>query len=257
MEMPRYKLVGSGKEKVIVMHNWFCDSTSYDPIIPYIDIKKYTFAFVDLRGYGLSKDLTGSFTAAEAAKDVKAVADALGWKEFHVIGHSMSGMIAQKIAAENPSQVKSLIAITPVPASGSPSPAEVMYFLQEAAKSNDAFACESIHLSTGRRYSDHIASEMVKQWRTCSTEEARVKYLDMYANTDFSSEVNGLKTPMLVILGACDFEGFGEMMKHTFQKWYPNLQIETLPATGHFPMQETPIQLASKIEKFLSEHTSQ
>lgn len=256
MELLRYKLVGSGKEKVIVMHNWFCDSTSYDPILSYLDTKRFTLAFVDLRGYGLSKDLRGSFTAEEAAKDVKAMADALNWKEFHLVGHSMSGMIAQKMAAQNPSQVKSLIAITPVPACGARNPPDVMYFLGEAAKSNDGFANECLHLSTGRRYSDLIASEMVKQWRACSTEEARVKYLDMFSNTDFSSEVDGLKTPMLVLLGACDSEGFAELIKNTFAKWYPNVKIETLAATGHFPMQETPILLASQIGKFLSEHSA-
>ncbi len=47
-----YKLIGTGTEKVLALHNWFCDSTSYDPVLPYLDTEKYTYLFMDARGYG-------------------------------------------------------------------------------------------------------------------------------------------------------------------------------------------------------------
>lgn len=250
MQLLGHRLIGSGKEKVVVLHNWFCDSSSYDLMIPYLNIDKFTYALVDLRGYGLSKEIQGSFSVVEASSDVLQLANALGWDEFHVVGHSMSGMVAQKIVVDAPSRVKSVIAITPVPACGSHPPAEIMMFLEEAASTNEAYAMEGCHLSTGHRYTDWVARKMALYWWNCSVAEARVGYLHMFAETDFSESVKGLKTPMLVIFCNRDFEGIEEMLRETFLKWYPNAQMECCEGSGHFPMQETPIFLASSIERF-------
>lgn len=250
MRLLGHHLIGSGKEKVILLHNWFCDSSSYDPMIPYLNMEEFTYALVDVRGYGLSKEMKGSFSAEEASSDVLLLADALGWKEFHVVGHSMSGMIAQKIAVDAPSRVKSVVAITPVPACGSHPPPESMMFLESAARMNEEFATQCCHLSTGSRYTDSVVRKMVLYWWSCSLEEARVGYLHMFAETDFSESVKGLKTPMLVISCNRDFEGVEASLKETFFKWYPNAQMECCEGAGHFPMQETPIFLASCIERF-------
>ncbi|MBI2742473.1 MAG: alpha/beta hydrolase [Chlamydiales bacterium] len=252
MQLLGHRLIGSGKERVVLLHNWFCDSSSFDPMTPYLNTEKFTYAMVDLRGYGLSKERAGSFSAEEAASDVLELADALGWQEFHVVGHSMSGMIAQKIVVKASSRIKSVVAITPVPACGSHPPTEVMGFLSAAASTNEAFAMEGCHLSTGRRYSDWVARNMARSWWSCSKPEARLGYLRMFAETDFSESVKGLKTPMLVIFCDKDFEGVEEMLKQTFLKWYPNATMECCEGSGHFPTQETPIFLASAIEKFLS-----
>lgn len=62
MEKIAYKQIGSGKEKVLVMHNWMGDSSSYDSMITYLNIDAYTYVFVDLRGYGCSMEISGMFS---------------------------------------------------------------------------------------------------------------------------------------------------------------------------------------------------
>jgi len=54
-----YTRHGNGPEGVPVMHDRNGDHTTYDPIIPYLDGSVFTYAFVDLRGYGKSRDMTG------------------------------------------------------------------------------------------------------------------------------------------------------------------------------------------------------
>lgn len=249
MVKKRY-IVGTGPEKILVLHNWFSDSRSYEPMIPYLNQKLYTYVFLDLRGYGLSKEITGNYSVEEASADVLTAVNGLGWNAFHLIGHSMSGMIAQKFAVDNPARVKSIIAITPVPASGSPKPAQVMQFLQEAAGNNRENACACVHILTGSRYSQGFAEKMVDDWWSCSTPSARVGYLDMFSNTDFSASVKGLQTPMLVIFGENDMEGEEALMRETFLTWYPNAELVCCKCAGHFPSQETPVALAGMIEAF-------
>jgi pimeloyl-ACP methyl ester carboxylesterase len=64
-----YTLHGAGAEYVIVMHDWNGDHTTYDAMIPYLDGAAFTYAFVDLRGYGRSREVSGEYTCAEIAGD--------------------------------------------------------------------------------------------------------------------------------------------------------------------------------------------
>ena len=64
-----FTLHGSGPEHVLVMHDWLGDHTNYDAILPYLDSTAFTYAFVDLRGYGLSMHLAGAVTINEIATD--------------------------------------------------------------------------------------------------------------------------------------------------------------------------------------------
>lgn len=256
MEFIAHKQIGSGKEKVLVMHNWMGDSTSYDSMLPYLNLVDYTYVFVDLRGYGNSKEMRGRYSVDEASADAVTLIDSLAWDKFHLIGHSMSGMIVQKIAVDNPSRVKSVVAITAVPACGSPAPKEMMGFFESAALNNDEAAMECINILTSNRYTKTFAKKMVTDLRQHSTSEARLGYLNMFSHTDFSESVKGLRTPILVLFGEYDFNGSEACMRNTFLNWYPNAQLECCKASGHYPMLETPVTLVAIIEKFLSAHSS-
>lgn len=251
-----HKQIGSGKEKVLVMHNWMGDSTSYDSMLPYLNTDEYTYVFADLRGYGHSKEMQGSYSVEEASTDAIKLINFLAWNKFHLVGHSMSGMIVQKIAVDNPSRVKSVVAITPVPACGSPGPKEMMDFFESVALNNDGAAMECVNTLTSNRYTNAFAKKMVTDLRQRSTKEARLGYMNMFFHTDFSESVKGLRTPILVLFGEHDFEGSEAFMQNTFLKWYPNAQLECCKAAGHYPMIETPIALVAAIEKFLSAHSA-
>ena len=82
--------------KVLVIHGWFWDHRVFTPIFDCLDAVKCTHAFLDIRGYGNSRKLSGEYNIAEVAADAIALADRLGWQEFHVVGHSMGGKAAQK-----------------------------------------------------------------------------------------------------------------------------------------------------------------
>ena len=245
-----YTQHGSGPERVLVMHDWNGDHTTYDPTIPYLDGSAFTYAFVDLRGYGKSREMTGEYTVTEVARDCLEVVDELGWQRFHVIGHSMTGMATQRIALDAPSRVKSAIAVCAVSAAGMPMDDETWGFFSSTTENDDAFR-ELIKVVTGE-LSDQWGDAKLRQNRETTAPECRLGYLTMFSKTNFADEVRGLETPYLVVIGENDTEGLDEAgMKDTFLAWHPNAELVLIPNCGHYPMQETPPFFATVIESFL------
>jgi pimeloyl-ACP methyl ester carboxylesterase len=248
-----HTLCGHGPEGVIVCHGWFGDSKVFDPMLPWLDVDAYTYAFVDYRGYGKSKSMTGKYTVAEIASDVLALADSLRWKRFHVIGHSMGGKVVQRVALNAPDRVKSGIAVTPVPACGARFDDQTYQMFADAPESDEK-RYGITDFSVSGRLPPRWVQAIVRASRESSTVEAFRGYLPSWAREDFSAEAEGLKTPIAVMVGEFDPNLTAEVMRATYLAWYPNAELQVIGNSGHYPMQETPLRLATLIEEFLGRH---
>lgn len=247
----RHELAGHGPRKVIVLHNWMATLRSYDPIRAYLDEADFTYAFVDHRGYGLNRHLDGSNTAAEAARDVVEVADALGWNRFHLIGHSMSGMVAQRVAVDATARVQSLLAITPVPASGVPLDEAGAALFRRTATDDESWR-EVARMITSSRLPSAFYDAALAHFRRAVSTAAYLRFLDMWTRTDFSAEMKNLDVPTLAVVGGQDFPAFREeAMQRTLGRWFRNFQIEVIDSSGHHPMAETPPYFVAVTERFM------
>ena len=248
-----HTIFGKGSEGVIVLHGWLSDHSVFEPMFPSLDTDTFTYAFMDYRGYGKSQNMAGEHTMKEIATDVIALADQLGWQRFHLVGHSMGGMAIQRIAVDACERVKSLVAITPVPACGVPFD-DNGWALFSGAADNDANRRIIVDTTTGNRLSGHWLDWMVQRSRETTTRDAFADYLIAWAKTDFTAEVKGLQVPLLVLIGAHDPVLNEEVMKGTYLTWYPKVALEVIANAGHYPMQETPVYLATTIQTFLGTH---
>lgn len=243
-------LVGTGSQKVIVCHGWMGDYSVFNPTIQNLNLMKYTYAFVDYRGYGKSKDQTGEYSIEEIAQDVVEFAKSQGWEKFNLIGHSMGGLVIQKILAIASEQVDKVIALTPVPANGYPMDTDSQALFDGAVENIDNRRT-ILDFTTGNRLSGVWLDQMTQASVDTTTKESYKGYLKAWTQTDISSEIEGKSHDVLVCVGENDPALPKEMMQETYLKWYPNSKIEILPNAGHYPMQETPVHLATVIENFL------
>jgi pimeloyl-ACP methyl ester carboxylesterase len=242
--------VGSGDHHVIALHGWFGSARGWGSLPDYLDRSAYTYAFMDLRGYGDRKDVTGAFTMEEAAADAIALADELGWDSFSLVGHSMSGQAVQHVLLQAPGRVRRLVALNPVPATGVPFDPDGWALFSGAAGSPENRAA-IINFTTGGRlasgFIDHVVTHSVEH----STTEAFGAYLESWAKTDFSDRVVGHQAAVKVIVGEHDPALSAQVMEQTWLAFYPNAELEVLSNAGHYPMFETPVALATSIEEFL------
>jgi len=246
-----HKIIGSGEKKILFLHELMGNYKNYEPIFPYLDTEKFTFVFVDLRGYGLSKDISGEYSCEEASNDVKNLITHLGFDELIIVAHSMSTMIAQKIALID-TRVSKLILITPIPASGVKLPEIAENALLKDMAKNES-KVEEIVYSASKRHNDTWAKYRIKMGYESSTVEARVGYMKMYMHTDFSDETDAIKIPIKIIVGKHDFPIFGlKLVTKLFTHYYDDVEILECQEAGHYPMIECPVYFASKIEEFCS-----
>lgn len=246
-----YDTLGTGAQKVLVLHDWMSTATSYEGIRPFLDTDRFGYAFMDHRGYGRSRAEVGTNTAREAAGDVLALADRLGWGRFDLVAHSMSAMVAQRALLDAPDRIRSLAAITPVGAGGVPLDADGVALFTSAATSDVAWQIVA-KMVTSDRLPQRWYDSKLRQFRESVDPKAFLRFLDMWTKTDFSAEMVKLKTPALVLVGRHDFMAFSEqIMKQTFGRWFSPCEITVLEGAGHYPMAETPLQLVSALEAHL------
>lgn len=246
-----YQTFGTGPHRVIALHGWFGTQTTYDPMWDALSPEEFTYVFPAYRGYGLSRRMTGDYTIEEIAGDVLALADSLGFQRFSLVGHSMGGKAIQRILADAPARVRRLVAVTPVPASGVPFDEQTRGAFRSAVTSPEARR-GIVSYSVGNR-------PLSKAWidrtagvpRLPGTPEAFAGYFESWHDGDFSAEIKGKPHPVKVIVGEHDLALTAEFMKATYLTFYPNAELELMSNAGHYPMDETPVALASSIETFL------
>ncbi|WMD22820.1 alpha/beta hydrolase [Achromobacter seleniivolatilans] len=241
--------VGQGPHPVLVLHGWFGDARAFQPIEPWLSQDEFSYVFMDYRGYGGMKEASGEYTIDEIAADTLALADALEFQTFSLIGHSMGGMAIEKVAARAPERVRALIPLAPVPCGGIAFDKERRALFDGAAQRHDHRAA-IIDRSTGNRLPRSWVEWKAAYSEACSSKDAFAAYFRAWADTDFRHEIAS-DHPMAIFIGEHDPVFNLKLMSETYLQRYPRATVQVLENAGHYPMNETPLALVAGLERFL------
>lgn len=102
---------GDDGPPVLALHGWLDNAHSFLPLSEGLDGMRLVCP--DFAGHGLSDPVPAGtrYLFDDHVFDVLAMADALGWDRFHLIGHSLGGAVACIAAAACPDRVLSVTAI--------------------------------------------------------------------------------------------------------------------------------------------------
>jgi 3-oxoadipate enol-lactonase len=103
-----YELEGDGDETIVLVNGLADTLETWVFQMDALLGAGYRVLRFDNRGVGQSSKPAGPYTTKLFAQDTKELVDALGITDFHLLGVSMGGMIAQEYALANPDDLRSL-----------------------------------------------------------------------------------------------------------------------------------------------------
>ncbi len=102
---------GTGRN-VMLLHGWTCDSHDWSWQLPVFE-SRYRVVAADLRGHGRSEVMPpGAYSPADYAADIEAlISTEYPGQTFTMVGHSMGGQIAARLARKRPDLVDAVVSV--------------------------------------------------------------------------------------------------------------------------------------------------
>jgi pimeloyl-ACP methyl ester carboxylesterase len=97
---------------LLALHGWLDNAASFERLAPML-CEQFHIVALDFPGHGRSdwRAAGAWYHHVDYPGDALAAADALGWKQFDLLGHSLGGGVATALAAACPERINHLILI--------------------------------------------------------------------------------------------------------------------------------------------------
>lgn len=111
---------GAGPELLVLIHGYQSSGRIWRLVQEALDPTRFRSLALSNRGAGDSERTASEadYTVESFAHDLFATAQALGLRDFTLVGHSMGGATVTQFALEHPDLVKALVLLNPAPLAG-------------------------------------------------------------------------------------------------------------------------------------------
>ena len=256
-----YNSQGDGPD-ILLVHGWASSGQMWSRLMRDLGHVARFWA-VDLYGFGLSPR-----PAENESINIQHHADMLleFCAHYHIrpkaiIGHSMGGMLALKLAAEQPDLTEKLILMSPVVTGRFGHPVEFSWLFTNdistftISKSKPLWTLAQnvfspIFTRPTHWYLDQTAATRIHQDFQRASWQASTHALHSIARENMHPHLPNIQHPTLVILGSHDTtvppnEG------RLAAKQLPNGQLLELPRTHHQPLDEQPERVVRAVQEFI------
>ncbi len=220
------------------------------------------------RGYGGSSRAPFPFSIEDQARDCLALMDGLGLKRTHIVGHSMSGLIALQLANDVPERVGGLALIEPSLIASVPSASQgtqalskvgVLYQSGDKAGAVDYF----MQGTAGQHYREAMDRVLPAGWFDQAARE-----LDTFFQVELPAirswkPVAGdrLRQAILSIYGMekrwDSTTDSGAEFDQVLHSWFAQTQSVGVRGAYHWPHITNTARVASELTSFIGKNASQ
>lgn len=254
---------GSGPV-VLLLHGFTGSARSWDALRAELRTR-FTVIAVDLPGHGRSSvPTTGAYGMADVTREVAAVLADASAAPAAVLGYSMGGRIALRLALEHPSVVGSLVLESTSPGVGDPAE-------REARRRSDAALADLLVREGLAAFVDRW--EQLPLWARHSQlpDEARARLREIRLSHDpgmlsamlrrtgagedppVLERLAEIRVPTLLIAGALDTAYVAHARSMVAR--LPNARVEIIPNAGHMVHFEAPSEFHAAVKTFLGTHS--
>ncbi|MCB1016345.1 MAG: alpha/beta hydrolase [Acidimicrobiales bacterium] len=257
---------GRGGVPLLLLHGFTGAKEDFTPWLDALAARGFHAVAPDHRGHGDSTKPAdeAAYSLEIFAADALALVGHLGWERFHLVGHSMGGMIAQHVALAEPERVASLVLMDTGHGTVEMD-AELAAWGLELVRSEgiDALA-DVLTQMEGPLHSDAYARlvEARPEHKEFGERKLRASSPAMYAamgtemmtDHDRLDALRRLRMPTLVLVGDEDlpFVAPSERMADAIGA----ARLAVVPAAGHSPQFENPESWEKAFFSFLDEQVS-
>jgi len=207
----------------------------------------------DLRGHGLSDAPPGPYSIDDLTDDVAALMHSLGIEKALVVGLSVGGMVAQRLAARHPHLTRALVLSNTGHRIGS---AETWSARMKAVGDGGLIAIADQvterWFSKKFREESPIVTAGYRNMLLRTPVEGYVSVLALLRDTDLSPSTRLLTLPTLCLTGEVDTVTTPELTE-ALSRLISGSRFEVIPGTGHLPCVERPDLFADRIMAFAKE----
>jgi len=215
--------------------------------------ERFGVIFYDKRGHGLSDAPSAPYTMDEHTDDLLALLDHLGVEKASLVGLSVGGMIAQRMAVRAPERVQSITLCCTAAKIGTP----------------ELWADRIGAVETGGI--DPIADAVLQRWFTPLFHKTRADELAGWRNmlvrtpahgyagtcaairdADLRPDAGRIAVPTLCVAGDQDGSTPADVVKGTADL-IPGARFALIAGAGHTPCVEKPAELSGLITQHLKE----
>lgn len=244
----RYEYMGEGEPALVFIHCWCCDRTYWKKQFPYF-AQKNKCVVLDLGGHGESGVTRKDWTLEGFAKDVIAVIDRLELKKVILIGHSMGGPVAVKIATLIPDKVLGVIGVDTIGNVEQKWAKEQFdQFIGGMTANFPQFTEGFVRGMMFQPDADPKLVDWIAKNMSEGPAEVGIGAMESMYKLDLAAMVETIKVPVYVV-NADKFPINEEINK----RHIANFKARILPGTGHFLHMEKPVEFNKLLEATIND----
>jgi (E)-2-((N-methylformamido)methylene)succinate hydrolase len=246
-----YSLQGRGPP-VVLVHGVGADLAGWDGVCERL-VDEFTLVRLDLRGHGRSSPIREPYSLERFAADVIAVMDDTGVDQAHLVGFSLGGLIAQRLAIDWPDRFLKVALLSAV---AGRTPEERARVTQRLALIRSAGINSVVGAARERWFTDEFVRahpEAVERRIAELVANDVESYLEAYrvfGESELVDELHRIPHETLVLTGEND-SGSNPRMARTMKDRIANAELVILPRLKHSLLIEAPDVLARQLRNFL------
>ena len=256
-----YSEAGSENLPFVLVHGFTGSRDDFSDVLPTLGKSRRTLT-PDNRGHGGTTNPGEGYTLEQMSDDLLGFLDGLGISDFHLLGHSLGGMIALRFVLAHPQRVRSLV-LMDTSASATDMPAAVMEAgaklvaehgmaaMAKITKSNPPWkrseaALRSVERMGEERYMSRIESKLLKMDPEAFIQLGKL-LVDQTAVDDRLGEI---QCRTLVLVGESDlpFVGPSRLMADKI----PDASLAIIDGAAHSPQFENEAAWLAAVEAHLA-----
>jgi 3-oxoadipate enol-lactonase len=252
----QYAVAGDG-HPVIFIHGFGLDSDMWAPQWP-VFVESHRAIRCDLRGYGRSSMPGGPYSHVD---DLLALMDFLESRPAHLVGLSMGGRYALRVAQAAPAAVRSLtLADTALDGHAwSDEWLQRWRLMSEAAKAGDIGGARELWLHHGlfspAREQPSVAAALEAMIERYSGWHWWQRDPDAGPKRPTADVLSTIAVPTLMIVGERDLPDFQDIAQRVVQGM-PNVRLCTIAGAGHMSNMEAPEEFNRLVLEHLALHST-